>query len=214
MGGPFYCCFCIYLFLFLSFSLSLFLSFSLSLFLSFSLSLSVVLRALTVALGRPLVRSTSSFTFKDYHLDPTRYKNYNDSYVYGPSMSPEFLLSLCKPPNAITVPELICDQTNKHVRINGRHVLDLTLPKCQGQTVLRAKDVIGPQHTLLFPGCPPKDIIESASHLLSADSIMVIKHSSPVRSLESLSEDCMMNTSAVMSVAHYLIDLGLCMGVW
>ena len=139
-------------------------------------------------------------------VDDTRFEGFDDGRVYGPSMSPISLLNLAEPSEKLTVVDLILKRTNKHVRINGRHVIDLEL---RNSLNAGAKEVMG-WDTILFPSVGPAGVLEQAGHLLQRTVVSVIKGCSPTTSIKAMALENDLNPQDAVRAARFLVEVGIC----
>jgi hypothetical protein len=138
--------------------------------------------------------------------DDTRFPGFEDGRVYGPSMSPVYLLNLAEPSEKLTVEDLILGRTNKHVRINGRHSVDLEVrTKTSPQAMIMESD------TLLFPTVGPAEVLEQAGHLLPRTVTSMIEGSSPTMSVSETAIERDVKIQDAVDAARYLVEVGVCM---
>ncbi|GMH71052.1 hypothetical protein TrRE_jg4539 [Triparma retinervis] len=139
-------------------------------------------------------------------VDDTRFEGFEDGRVYGPSMSPASLLNLAEPSEKLTVVDLILRRTNKHVRINGRHVIDL---ETQSTLTSGGREVTA-WDTILFPSIGPAGVLEQAGHLLQRTTVAVVKGCSPTTSIKAAAISNDINPQDAVEAARFLVEVGIC----
>ena len=90
--------------------------------------------------------------------------------------------------------------------IANRHWVDLRL------TPPPVKNKLRPYHALIFPNFSRADIL-SSSTTLPGHLIKLVKHCSPLKSLEGVAVDAMISREMALEGAEYLRDRGVCAGV-
>ncbi|GMH73977.1 hypothetical protein TL16_g06337 [Triparma laevis f. inornata] len=136
--------------------------------------------------------------------DDTHYPGYEDGYVYGRSVGGESLGR--GGGRRVRVEEVLEGRGRKVKGIANRHWVDLRLVPPPVKNKLR------PYHALIFPNFSRADIL-SSSTTLPGHLIKLVKHCSPVKSLEGVAVDAMISKEMALEGAEYLRDRGVCVGV-